>query len=244
MGRRTAYSGTRIGAEMDSALALLSKWQQWSAAVMVPDAMSAAKVIETLFPASACDIARAASGVVVDPYHTVHYDFGGLGSGMVGDFPKVALSIDFENTPYLAIKPDKLAIDVEQPFAPVKQHILAIYRIYRQFEEVKGVLKWLNMHATIGAIRTYFPAVMKLCPNTFGSMLNPPNFYHNPDGISLWLQALRAAGNTVAAAQMLPLHAATRPRNAMRLTFSPEKITVGDGDTTASYTTEQIFFNI
>ena len=125
----------------------------------------------------------------------------------------------------------------------MRKFIEDVAAIHFQFEEVKGVLRWLNRNATPGAIRFYFPSVLKLCPTSlaFADLQHVPARYSNPQHIGSWIEPIKTAAATVAGSALLPTGVEPRPRSKMRLTFP---MTTVNPDVNAAYRTDQIIYHI
>lgn len=233
MGRSSTYSGTRIGREMEDAINKINHMQQCAVAALTEYPVRIDQTIAMLFNDE--DVAKSAAvRNIITP------------SGWVRGYtilPDTTLAIDYDDdrdrAHCLPINPTRFQ---PNPFriAPLNDFIGKVGAIYLQYEEVKGVLRWLNTNATLGAIRYYFPAAMQLCPATFAGM-GVPSRHDTPDGVSVWLQPIRDAAATVASATMLPKDVEPRKRHALWLTFSSRKVSLGD--TGAHYTTDQITLN-
>ena len=231
MARWSEHSGTRIGREMEPALSKINRWQQQAVALLTEYTPDVNQTIEMLFAPDTIARATAAVGVVPSMQTVRSYKSYTFNATLV---------IDFEDAYPMPIRAECIAIQ-EHKVAPLRQFVAEVEKVYLQYEEVKGVLRWLNRNATLGAIRAYFPSVMKLCPNMFGEMVTPPTRYDEPLGMAAgWLQHIRDAGNTVASAQMIPAEARARDRNSMWLTFEPRTVDVGE----SKYLTDQITFHI
>lgn len=79
-----------------------------------------------------------------------------------------------------------------------------VERVVREFAKAKHVLKWLDKHATLGAIRYYWPTVLSLIPGGGPFNGEVPASYREPDGIHKMLPFLRDTASTVASALLCP----------------------------------------
>lgn len=236
MGRRTAYSGSTIGNEMEQAISRINHWQQVAVATMTSYEPSTQATIAMMFDPSVIEKATAARGIVHPNTHHVEYQ---LTSTIDVTEKKVRIGIDYTQQKSCPIMP----VNCTPQFPQVQRLQLAVQeveRIYRQYEEVKGVLRWLNSHASLNAIRAYFPAILRLCPEAFRHLQDTPTRYQEPYGIENWLQVLRDAGNTVAGAQLLPGDVKKRDRKTMWLCFETLNVHVRD----TFYATDYIVFNL
>ena len=235
MGRRTQYSGSTIGNEMEEAIKLINAWQQLAAAALTSYEPSTQATIAMLFEPAIIERSRSARGIVRPMSPTVEYQ---LTSTIDVTQKKVRLGIDYTRQLPLPIEPSQV-MPQDPQVQQLQLGVQEVERIYRQYEEVKGVLRWLNGHCTLNAIRAIFPAILRLCPATFRDMHAMPSRYQEPYGLHNWLQALRNAGNTVAAAQMLP-DIPPRHRQTMWLVFESTRVNVGE----EFYMTDYITINL
>ena len=237
MGRRgTAYSGSTIGNEMESAISRINKWQQIAVATMTKYEPSTQATIAMLFDPDIISRSCMARGIVDPSSHTKEYQ---LTSTIDVLENIVRLGINYRDQVCLPIEESNVKAQHPQ-VSQLAMFVQEVEAIYRQYEEVKGVLRWLNGNASLKAIRSYFPAILRLCPHKFIDMVNPPPLYREPVGIENWLQPMRNAGNTVAAAQLLPVDAKERTRDKLWLTFRSVQINAGD----TFYMTDYITFNL
>lgn len=156
--------------------------------------------------------------------------------------PSVTLFIDYEEALLPAIEAGRLYIQPDR-VGPLLTYIAEVKAIHDRFEEVKGVLRYLNRNATPGAIRYYWPAALKLCPNTtaFADLVEVPSRYTIPPKIGDWMQSLKDAAATVTGSLMLPQTATPRTRNTMWLTFSSARVRL---TLDANYLTDQMTYFI
>lgn len=128
---------------------------------------------------------------------------------------------------------------------PLINHIVAVRAIHDKFEQVKGMMRWLNRNATPGAIRYYWPTVLQLCPRSpnMVELQHVPARYTNPPNIGDWMQALKDTAATVAGSQMLPTAAHPKPRGTMWLTFAAKKVDIDVGNF-QHYTTDTMIYNL
>lgn len=152
------------------------------------------------------------------------------------------LSINFNEALCPTIAPNMLDLQ-EHKVGPLIACIQTMQAIHYQFEEIKGVLRWLNRNATLGAIRYNWPTAMKLCPNSpIKDMEGVPSRYHNPPNIGDWMQMLKDSATTFAGTLLLPDSAVKRNRTIMWLTFPTKTIT--NDLNSASYVTDAITYNL
>lgn len=157
--------------------------------------------------------------------------------------PDTLLGISYLEAKVPTIAPRTLEMQPGR-LAPLQAFVAEAEAIYLKFEEVKAVLKWLNRNATPGAIRYFFPTAMKLCPDSpiWRDLQEVPDRYNTPAGITSWLQAIKNAANTMAAAALLPSDAQARVRKQMWLTFTRRGVALNvDG---LHYSTDAITFNL
>lgn len=234
MVRRTAYSGTRIGNEMETTISRLNQQSWVTVAVLTKYEHTIDQTIAMLFPDEIIARSAAAKGIVYPSGWTREYELG----TNAGPF---TLGLNYEKGAHcLPIQDTQVCFNHARGM-PLLAYIREVEKVYLQFEEVKGVLRWLNHNATLGAIRYYFPQVLKLCPATFAGM-GVPSRHDTPAGIHDWLQPMRDAAATVVSAIMLPEDARPKERDAMWLTFASRKITLSvDGP---QYSTDRMIFSI
>lgn len=152
------------------------------------------------------------------------------------------MSINFAEALCPTIDAGMLALQ-EHKVGPLIECIHTMQAIHYQFEEIKGVLRWLNRNATLGAIRYNWPTAMKLCPNSpIRDMEGVPSRFHNPPNIGDWMQMLKDSATTFAGTLLLPDSATKRNRTTMWLTF-PTK-TVTNGLNSATYVSDNIIYNL
>lgn len=156
--------------------------------------------------------------------------------------PGVDLTINFDGAMVPTVTPDSMRVNLQR-IAPLYEHVRAIKAIHDKFEEAKAVLRWLNRNATPGAIRFYYPAAMKLCPQSpaLHGLQHVPSRYSIPPNIGDWTQAIKDAAATVAGTAMLPATAVTRPRNLMWLTYATTNVKLS---LSANYDTDQMVYNL
>lgn len=132
-----------------------------------------------------------------------------------------------------------------QRMGPLINHIAAVRAVHARFEEVKGVLRWLNRNATPGAIRFYWPTALKLCPRSqpMLELQHVPTRYSNPPNLGDWMQALKDTASTVAGAQMLPATAVPKGKGTMWLTFAQKTVDVDAGNF-QHYTTDAMTYHL
>lgn len=233
MSRSSIYSGTRIGREMEQACDLINCNMLRAAATLTEYSEGRDKLIEALFKPDVIAKAKAARGIVRPRTEVIAYEGGYIDNG------SMSVTINYEGCLSLPIENEYLSVDGHL-ILPLNNFAMAVREIYLRYEEVKGVLRWLNKSATLGAIRAIFPTAMQLCPDTFRGM-SVPSRYDTPAGLHDWLQPIRDAGNTWAAATMLPGDSRPRVRKHVWLTFSPRVVPVGSGE--QRYITDNAIFN-
>lgn len=186
-------------------------------------------MVRALFSPDTLERAARARGIISPGYHSASYIVG----------PTVSLYLNFEGLIWPTIIPD--ATEHQPTMDALITFVGRARAIYEQFEEMKGVLRWLNRNATLGAVRYYWPTAMSLCPEAFRDMQHVPSRYSHPPRIGDWMNLLRDTASTYARAQMLPGDAQPRQyEKGMRLTFSTcplkrENVTIE---------TDQIVFNL
>lgn len=158
-------------------------------------------------------------------------------------YSDVDLHIDFEGALVPPVEPKFSKVD-PQRFAPLATFIQNIRPIHQKYEEVKAVLKWLNRHATPGAIRYYWPHAMKLCPNALSNWADyqeVPSRYSEPAHVADWLQPMRDAATTVVGSLLLPADATPKALDKMKLTFKAQKVKLSDQ---SEYLTDNMTYHL
>lgn len=154
----------------------------------------------------------------------------------------VNLSINFVDALVPAIEPSALKINPSR-VQPLLTYISEVRAIHDKFEEVKGLLRWMNRSATPGAIRYYWPTAMELTPKApvWNDYRAVPSRYSIPPNIGDWLQVIKDAATTVAGSLMLPSDITLRQRNKMWLTFKTRKVELSS---VSFYNTDEMVYNV
>lgn len=158
----------------------------------------------------------------------------------------IALSINYEGAFVPSIEPTALAIYPDR-VRPLLDFTVAVKAEHRKYEELKGVLRWLNRTATPGAIRYFFPQAMKLVPTSpiWKDLQEVPSRYTTPPDYGTWAQVIRDAANTVAAMMLFPTDTHGRDRKQMWLTFKTVSVHLDQSDPNkVHYKTDQVIYNI
>lgn len=207
----------------------ITRTQKLAVATLTDYPFDRERTLMEMFPADVLAKSRAVKGMVRPFTSIIAYKLNGA-----------TLFIDYENSPVVALQPEAM-----EEFAPrataMRAYIDAVLAVHLQYEEVKGVLRWLNRNATAGAIRFFWPTALKLCPNAtcFASLQQVPSRYTTPEGVNDMMQAIRDSANTVVGSLMLPTKPLP-PHNTMWLTFGERKVTLGD----QHYITDSVTYNI
>lgn len=230
-GQRPPKEPASIGDNhVDSAGIEINRLMQKAVTVLTEYNPTREKTIEMLFTDS--QIARScnARGLVTPSGYCRSYSIHGA-----------TLSIDYNEALCLPIDESAMMMQTNL-IPPLLAFIRDVKAIYYQYEEVKACLRWLNRNATAGAVRFYWPTVLKLCPNapSMAALQGVPSRYAEPHGIGDRLQMLRDTATTMAGAAMLPTDAEVRVRNKMWLTFQA-RVVEREG---YSFTTDSLTFNI
>lgn len=221
---------------VEAAIGRLKTIQQKSVATMTSFHGSIHSVISLLFDPDTIERAERARGIVKPQTTVIEYDMG----------HNVALTLDYEASKVPAIQPNNLKL---QPgfMSIVDTYINEVRAVHMQYEELKGVVRWLNRNATPGAIRYLFPQAMKLVPDSpiWKDLQAVPSRYSQPDDIAAWTQPIKDAANTFVAVALLPEDAKPRGRDRhMWLTFKPTKVHLDVTDPNKThYTTDEIVYN-
>lgn len=230
--RNRTYGDVQPSALGDShviaAIEAIDKLCQKTMSVMTEYPFTREQTIPMLFPPDVLDRAHAAKGLI-DPI-----------SNIVGYSVRDAyLYLDYTGSHWPAIRAGD-ATELQPNAAPLLAFIKQVRTIHLQFEELKGVLRWLNRNATPGAIRYYFPIASALCPQSpsLKALPHVPSRYTQPAGINDWMQSIKDASACYASAQLLPVAAKPRSRErSMWLTFPGEMIRCGPVEFHADSTT-------
>lgn len=219
---------------MDEALAKLQRTAQATAATMTKYECTRERTLPMLFRDDDLAKLRQVLGMVDTRSDSKDYTIQ----------PNVSLTIDYKGAMVPAIEADRLYLQADR-ITPLLSYIAAVKAVHDRFEEVKGVLRWLNRKATPAAIRYYWPSAMKLVPKSpiWADLQEVPSRYTTPDNISDWLQSLKDAAATVAGSLLLPDTAKANPVSQMKLTFASIKVDLG-GIGNSHYSTDVMTYHI
>lgn len=244
MGRRVNYNtvGWRgsderasLGdAHVETAINSLSRTALISATTMASYQPTREKTIDMLFRDDDIAAAKRVRGLVTASGSTRSYD--------IDTKNRITLNINYEECPVVAM--DSCAMSVHSDrIQPLLTFVEEVKAVHDRFEEVKGVLRWMNRNATPGAIRYYWPTAMKLTPKSkvWEDLQQVPSRFTTPENIGDWTQAIKDSAATVASSLLLPADVDPRPRVHMWLTFSSKKVELSDR---ASYQTDQMHYNL
>ena len=195
---------------------VISQLCQRAMSVMTEYTMTREETIRALFEPEELDKAVAAKHLISPESPTMSYDTVAKG---------VSLFINYNKSMYPPINEGGYLV-LQGSSVSLTHFIESVRAIHEQFEEIKGVLRWLNRNATPGAIRYYFPTASALCPQSPPLIALPhvPSRYTQPKDINNWMQLIKNAAATYAGTQMLPATAKYRQRDSMWLTFSPKVV--------------------
>lgn len=164
----------------------------------------------------------------------------------IGTKPDVSLSISYEGAMVPAIEEDAVRIQSER-VGPLHDFTVAVRDEHVKYEELKGVLRWLNRNCTPGAIRFFFPQAMKLVPHSpiWKDLQEVPSRYTTPADYGVWAPVIRSAANTVAGMMLLPADVQARPRDTMWLTFKETSVHLDQSDPhKVHYKTDRVIYNL
>lgn len=220
---------------VEAAIARLKTVQQKAVTTMTSFHGSIHSVIPLLFHPDIIERAVNARDIIKPMTNTIEYDMG----------HDVRLSLDYEGNKVPPIQPQRL--QTQPGFSLIQTYIDAVMAVHMQYEELKGVVRWLNRNATPGAIRYLFPQAMKLVPDSpiWKDLQAVPSRYSQPDDIAAWTQPIKDAANTFVAVALLPEDAKPRGRDrAMWLTFKQRKVHLDVTDPhKMHYMTDEIIYN-
>lgn len=221
---------------LDAAIHKINGLQQRAVTCMVHYPVSIDDTIRMFVSDEDYAVAKAAKGVVHTPYSMHVYEIA----------DQCALSVDYDDAALHPILSERFCPHLDR-LQPLLKVIEEIRQIYWNFEEVKACLRWLNITATPGAIRYYWPPILKLAGESpaFKDLQEVPTRYSQPFHIGARLQMLRDTATTMAGAELLPPDIKARPRNQMYLTFK-SVIVQRDNDPSgeAKFKTDSILFNL
>ena len=240
--RRSNYTATSVPSALgdppvESACTKINQLCQRTMSVMTEYPHDLDDTVRMLFDPSVLDRACAAKELIEPESHTIPYEIGSPIelSGMLYLNYKAAAT----NFPPINAE----ASNLQGHCTPLLEFVSKVRGIHLQFEEIKGVLRWLNRSATAGAIRYYFPAVLSLCPDSppVRDLQHVPSRYHQPKNIHQWTDAIKDALAVYAGTQMLPASALYRGRDrGMWLTIPSCRVIRGDME----YSTDAITYNL
>lgn len=222
---------------VENAVAKLRVLSQRTVAARVKRQFTTNQIVHMMFEPDTIRRATEARGVV-DERFTSSESYP-LSNQRYGN--GATLYISYEHEPMLAIKAECYRYYARQE--PFLQFFDEVYAIYRKFEEVVALLRWLNRNATPGAVRYYFPPAMKLTPAApiWTELQEVPSRYNEPGGISDWIQTIKDAANTVAASALLPADVKPAQATGMTLTFGSTAVVLSDR---TSYVTNSVTYQI
>lgn len=169
-----------------------------------------------------------------------------LPGGRLGVKPEIVLTINFNGAMVPAIQPTAMRIYPDR-IEPLLAFTAAVKAEHDKYEELKGVLRWLNRNATPGAIRYFFPQAMKLVPTSpiWKDLQEVPSRYTTPPDYGVWAQVIRDAANTVAGMMLLPADVEPRKRERLWLTFKTIPVHLDQSDPNkVHYSTDQVIYNL
>lgn len=218
---------------VNEAVANINRMCQKAMAVMTDYTPTREATLHMLFRDEDMEAMARVRGMVTPQYNILHYEIE----------PRTFLHINYDGAKVPAIDQSRLAIYRDRA-EPLFRHIDAARAVHDRYEEIKGVLRWLNRNATPGAVRYLWPSAMKLCPQApiWRDLMDVPARYTTPLGVSGWTQAFKDSANTLAQAALLPDDATQRPRQKMWLCFETREVRT-DIDR-GFYDTDQMIYNL
>jgi hypothetical protein len=222
MGRRRSYGApsppSALGQpHVAAAIEKLKRLQATTIAVMTRWPVARDETIKMLFDPGTLRRAQDAIAIITPASTYKFYPMGG----------STWLKVDYGfpvDQPSIFPPISDAVLELQSSAAPLQVYIAEVHRIHLQFEEVKYVLRWLNSHATPGAIRFYWPPAWGLCPDSpaVAEMPHIPSRYLQPQDIHKLAPLLKDTASVYAGAMVLPSDATPRPLGSMRLTFDAE----------------------
>jgi hypothetical protein len=221
---------------MESAISFIHQKQKTAVTLLTEYKFSRYKTIEMLFSPDTIAKATAANGIVKPDYMSKNYELNGVCQFMGN------LGISYMGCKCLPIRAHKL--ELQQNVTPLLLYLKEVEKVYLQYEEVKGVLRWLNKNATIGGIRYYWPSIMKVAPkdSVFANMETAPKRFDTPSMLHEWMTALRNSAVTVASMTLQPSDAEPRPFTEMSVSCYKRKVVVSASQ--LHYETDSMSFNV
>lgn len=196
---------------VEEAIHTISRWSAITAKLTLSYGKSREETLPLLFDHDVLKRAQAARGLIEPATKVMSYPNIWVGATLF-------IHYDDCHTPPLVSS----AVGLQPGSGVLSQYLADLMRVHLQFEQVKGVIRWLNRNATPGAIRYFFPAAMKLTPKApiWADLQEVPSRYSVPDGISEWLPILKEAATTVTGALMLPNEADMPSRDKLWVSFA------------------------
>lgn len=225
---------------LNEAITNINKVQQQAVALMTHYQPTREKTLSMLFHDTDIEKLRQVRGLIKTDTNIKTYAIG------TAEDDDINLSIDYEGAAVPSIQPEALAIYPDR-VGPLLDFTVAVKAEHRKYEELKGVLRWLNRNATPGAIRYFFPQAMKLVPTSpiWRDLQEVPSRYTTPSDYGIWAQVLRDAANTVAGMMLFPSDTHARERKQMWLTFKPIPVHLDQSDPNKThYKTDQVIYNL
>ena len=127
-----------------------------------------------------------------------------------GEYPvNVVLDVNFRALNIAA--PDSSVIELQGLDGPIPKALVSLHNIHAQWSVVHEAIEWLDINATVGAARNYFPALTALLPSTHAIHDVDGQRYREPQmSVGPMIPKFRAAGMTVAGALLCPLDVPSR----------------------------------
>jgi hypothetical protein len=210
------------GAGLSNAINAVNTMAQRYAAAMLHCPMTREELLDAMFEQEVIRKCTDALGLTCHTHSVMEYDLG----------QDVSLWIDYAvggQQRTLPISRDHIRL---QPgFAPMAQLIARTTEIYDKFEEVKALVRYLNLNATPSSARYYWPPILQLCGDhrAFEGLKEAPGRYTTPREINKYLQVMRDTTSTMGQVALLPRDdITTRGPHQIWLTFRPRTFTRGD----------------
>ena len=123
---------------------------------------------------------------------------------------KCNINVNFRELKIAA--PDQSAIKIQSCDGPIPVALAALRDLHEQWSTVHEVIDWLDVHATVGAARNYFPVLTSLLPSTHAMHDTDGQRYKEPKvNVGPMVPKFRAAAMIIAAALLCPLEVPARP---------------------------------
>lgn len=149
-------------------------------------------------------------------------------------------NFDYNHRTKISLEFDHMLVPQRQYFnfsftlrQPIDQWIKPMTEIYNKWMTVLHVAKWFDEHASMGAVRYYWPCMMSLLPKDSGKLqelhMAGIGGHKEPPGIANLLPLCRDMASVVVSGQLLPERDLTAGKSCkVTVTVSAHEFTVRD----------------